>query len=324
VPRPASGRGRFAWPSPVRLAAAAVVGAVLGLLLAALPWLWMRSQSSTRPAGATSRFDAAQSARVQFLALVRDGRRRLDAGDPDGAAAVFRAAEQLVPGRSGVRRLREEAERRQHDTRQRIDQEKALESKLEEGRLALAGRHYDEAEAAAQAVLALSPGNTVAEGILASVKEGRSRRRDRAASASAQAAAHAVETTPPALRPDAAVRGSQALSPAPPDIKDATLELAFFSKQPEGSLLIYLNGRKVLQEPFRFYEKAGLFRSRPTTGWVRRSFHLPAGNAEIRLYVTPRGSAAVVRTLAGPFPGGAARRLDVQLDDDGQVTAQLN
>jgi tRNA A-37 threonylcarbamoyl transferase component Bud32 len=325
TPRQVAVRGRLlAWPSPARLAVAVAVGAILSLLLAALPWLWMRAPTSARPARAALRFDAAQPARAQFLALLRDGRRRLDAGDPDGAAAAFRAAEQLVPGHRGARQLREEAERRQLDARQRSDQEKAIESKLEEGRLSLTGRHYDEAEAAAQAVLAMSPGNTVAEGILTSVKEGRARRRDRATSASAQAAARAVETASPALRPDAAARGLPAAPPAAPEIKDATLELGFFSKQPEGSLLIYVNGRKVLQEPFRFYEKAGLFRSRPTTGWVRRSFHLPAGNAEIRLYVTPRGSAAVVRTLAGPFAGGGTRRLDVQLDDDGQVTAQLN
>jgi hypothetical protein len=303
---------------------AAAVGATLGLLLAALPWLWMRAQTSAGPARAALRFDAAQPARVQFLALLRDGRRRLDAGDSDGAAAAFRAAEQLVPGRRGVRKLWEEAERRKQDAWQRSGQEKAIESKLEEARLSLTGRHYDEAEAAAQAVLTMSPGNTVADGILTAVKEGRARRRDRASSASAQAAARAVETAAPASRPDAAVRGLAAAPAAPPEVKDATLDLGFFSKQPEGSLLIYVNGRKVLQESFRFYEKAGLFRSRPTTGWVRRSFHLPAGNAEIRLYVTPRGSAAVVRTLAGTFAAGGARRLDVQLDDDGQVTAQLN
>ncbi|HEV3455830.1 MAG TPA: hypothetical protein VHG32_04680, partial [Thermoanaerobaculia bacterium] len=65
-------------------------------------------------------------------------------------------------------------------------------------------------------------------------------------------------------------------------------------------------------------------RSHPSTGWVRRTFHLPSGNAEIRVYVTPQGSAAVVRTLSGNVSGGATRRLDVKLTADGDVAAQLN
>jgi hypothetical protein len=87
---------------------------------------------------------------------------------------------------------------------------------------------------------------------------------------------------------------------------------------------VYLNDRLVVQESFRFYEKGGLFRSRPTTGWVRRSIQLPAGSARLRVYVTPQGSAAVVRSLDGNFPGGASRRLDVKLDAAGQVTAELD
>ena len=127
------------------------------------------------------------------------------------------------------------------------------------------------------------------------------------------------------MHPEAAPRGDQATSAPAPEAKDATLELAFFSRLPEGTLLVYVNGRKVLQEPFRFYEKTGLFRrSRAGTGWVRHSFSVKPGNAEIRLYVTPLGSAAVFRSLQGTFPGGSSRRLDVQLTDGGDVTTQLN
>jgi predicted Ser/Thr protein kinase len=315
-------RRLFAPPSPARLSAAVVAGLTLGLALAGGMAAWKRSQLPAMAAGA--RADAAQAARVQTLALASEGKRRLDAGDADGAAAAFRAAEQLAPGRRGLRKLREEAEHRQSDTRLRIDQERTIESKLDEGRLALADRRYDEAAAAAQAVLAMSPGNTVAEDILASVKEGRARSHSRAAAATARQPQRGADAASPAVRPDAASRSEQPAAPPAPEVKEATLDLAFFSQLPEGSLLLYVNGRKVLQESFRFYEKAGLFRSRPSTGWVRRSFRLQPGKAEIRLYVTPQGSAAVVRTLSDNFTGGAARRLDVQLGGDRQVSAQLN
>jgi serine/threonine-protein kinase len=318
-------RRLFAVPSLARLAAAAAAGLGVGLLLAAGLALWQRAgQAPDRQGSAAARPEASEATRRQVMGLVRDGRHRLETGDADGAAAAFRAAEQLLPGRRGLRRLREDAERQQTDRRQRIDQERTIGAKLDEGRLALADRHYPEAEAAAQAVLAMSPGNTVAEEILASVKEGRARSRDRAALAAARQQAHPVAAAAPPVRPDATPRGDQAGSSAAAEVKDATLELAFFSQLPEGSLLVYVNDHKVLQQDFRFYEKGSFFRSHPSTGWVRQSFRVPAGDAVIRLYVTPHGSAAVVRTLKGNFPGGTSRRLDAKLTGDGDVAAQLN
>jgi len=325
APGPATARGLLAMPSPARLAMAVAAGLGVGLLLAGGLLLWKPSgPAAVRPRAAAARPEASQATRLQALALVRDGRRRLEAGDADGAAAAFHAAEQLLPGRHALVQLRQEAERLQGDRRRRIDQERTIEAKLDEGRLALADRRYEEAEAAALTVLAMSPGNTVAEEILASVKEGRLRTRDRTAAAAARQQARTAQLATPPVRPDAAPRADQPATSPAVEAKDATLELAFFSALPEGSLLIYVNGRKVMQESFRFYEKAGLFRSHASTGWVRRSFHLPAGNTEIRVYVTPQGSAAVVRTLSGNFSGGASRRLDVKLADGGDVAAQLN
>ncbi len=324
-PRQGGSHRLFAVPSPARLAAAAAAGLGVGLLLAAGLALWQRAgQAPDLQGSAAARPEASEATRRQVMGLVRDGRHRLETGDADGAAAAFRAAAPPLPGRRGRRRLREDAERQQTDRRQRIDQERTIGAKLDEGRLALADRHYPEAEAAAQAVLAMSPGNTVAEEILASVKEGRARSRDRAALAEARQQAHPVAAVAPPVRPDAVPRGDQAGSAAAAEVKDATLELAFFSQLPEGSLLVYVNDRKVLQQDFRFYEKSSFFRSHPSTGWVRQSFRVPAGDAVIRLYVTPHGSAAVVRTFKGNFPGGASRRLDAKLTGDGDVTAQLN
>jgi serine/threonine protein kinase len=325
APRPGGSRGLLAVPSPVRMAVAAAAGLAVGLLLAAGLAVWQRSgQAPDRQGSAAARPEASEATRLQVMELVRDGRHRLETGDADGAAAAFRAAEQLLPGRRGLRRLREDAERQQTDRRQRIDQERTIGAKLDEGRLALADRRYPEAEAAAQAVLAMSPGNTVAEEILASVKAGRAHARDRAALAEARQQAHPVTIAAPPVRPDAAPRGDQAGSSSGAEVKDATLELAFFSQLPEGSLLLYVNDRKALQQDFRFYEKGSFFRSHPSTGWVRQSFRVPAGDAVIRLYVTPHGSAAVVRTFKGNFPGGTSRRLDAKLTGDGDVTAQLN
>jgi predicted Ser/Thr protein kinase len=313
-------RGLLGRPSALGLLAAVAIGGVLGLGLAGALMMWTRGQET--PRSQALKQVAAETVRRQVLSLMADGRRRLEAGDADGAIAAFRAADQLAPGHRGLLKLRTAAEHQQNDQRQRLGQELQIEIKLNEGRQALADRHYDEAETAAQAVLAMSPGNTVAGEILNGVKAARTRAHDRAAALSAQAARPIAVPQPPVAPATAPHEAPAAAAPA--EAKDATLDLAFFSQLPEGSLLVYINGSKMVQESFRFYDKSGLFRSHPTTGWVRRSFHLKPGSVEIRLYVTPAGSAAVVKILNGNFPAGAARRLEVRLTEAGDVSYQLN
>ncbi|HVT59621.1 MAG TPA: serine/threonine-protein kinase [Thermoanaerobaculia bacterium] len=274
-----------------------------------------------------------ESARQRMLFLLREGRRLQDAGDPDGALAAYRAAEQLDPGHQSLRRLRADAERQQAERRRRVGQEREIEARLTAGRQALAERRYDDAESAAAAVLQVSPGNTVAQDILAAVRDGRARHKERAGSspaarAAAARAAEAAAAAHPEPAPGAPGTAGAARADAPqavsPEVKEATLDLAFFTQLPEGTLMVYINGNKVLQEPFRFYERGNLFRAKPSTGWIRRSLHLPAGSAQLRVYVTAQGRAAEVRSLSGNFPGGASRRLDVQLSAGGDVTATLN
>jgi hypothetical protein len=312
-------RGFFGLPSVAGLAVAVAVGLALGLLLVGGWLLWART--SQPPARAAARDRAVDGMRAQVVDLLHDARRRLDAGDAAGAALMLRAAEGLVPGSRAVRTLRSGAERQEGDQARRVDQERLIGDKLNEARLALTDRRFDDAETAANAVMAASPGNTAATDILTAVKQGRLHAKDRqAASARQQQVAVAPQVAP--VAPPVAARPTLAPAPAA-EARDATLELAFFSELPQGSLLIYVNDTKVAQKSFRFYEKGGLFRSRPSSGWVRDSVHLPAGNAQIRVYVTTQGNAAVVRTLSGNFPGGASRRLDVKLDASGQVTAEL-
>jgi serine/threonine protein kinase len=321
---PASGaprRGLLGRPSALGLIAAVVIGGVLGLGLAGALMMWTRTQET--PRAQAVKLAAQDAVRGQVLSLVADGRHRLEAGDADGAIAAFRAADQLAPGHRGLLKLRTDAEHQQVDQRQRLGQELQIEVKLNEGRQALADRRYDEAEAAAQAVLAMSPGNTVAGEILTGVNAARTRARDRAAARSALATRPAAAPLPP-VSPVTPARPEAVPAAAPAEARDTTLELAFFSQLPEGSLLMYVNGSKVLQESFRFYDKGSLFRSHPSTGWVRRTFHLKPGNVEIRLYVTPHGSAAVVKILNGNLTAGAARRLDVRLTEAGEVTYQMN
>jgi tRNA A-37 threonylcarbamoyl transferase component Bud32 len=328
VPAPAAAtppvrrRGFFGRPSAAGVVVAILAGLVLGGGVAAAA-LWA-ARPPREPAAVGARWASEQEQRLRLASLVRDGRARLDSGDAAGAAASFRAAEQLAPGSRALRARLAEAEGQESAQRQRIGQERQIETKLDEGRQALKDRRYDEAEAAAQAVLAVSPGNTVAGAILDEARTGRARRRDQQLPVPVRPAATAAPVVaPPLVRPDTR---AQPAAPAPaPEAKDVAIDLNFDSQMPRGSLIIYANGRPVWREQFRFYEKESFFRSRPTPGTLHHDLHLAPGPVEIRVYVTPEGSAAVVKNLPPvTLAGGATRRLDVRLSADGQVTAQLN
>jgi serine/threonine protein kinase len=324
---------RPARPGPLSTSVgrALMLGAAALVLTVAVCWglfLWARQQApSTRGA-----VDAvADAKRVTVMQLMRDGRRLLENGDPRGAAAAYREAERLAPDLApSLQKRRDDAERQAAERDRRLDIERTIALKLEEAHADLAGRRYDEAAVAAAAVLQMSPGNTAAEEVQSAVQAVQQRRKDRLTSP-AVAAKQQVPHPPEASAAGQPVAASRAASTppgtAPEKATDATLELAFFSELPEGTVMLYVNDRKVLHKPFDFHEKGGLsgfFRTKAHSDWVRGSFAVPAGSAKIRLYVTPQGRAAQVWEASGNFAGGATRRLDATLSSAGTFTCNLN
>jgi serine/threonine protein kinase len=308
--------------TPLRVIVVALVALIIALAGVAGFRFWVKGalpdSKPPAPAGADQ---------PQLVALLQEGRRLLDSGDPRSAAAVYREAQQLAPDRASIKQRLEAAEKLAADRDKQAGEEKTIADRLDDAHKALADRHWDDAEKAGQDVLQLSPGNTAAQDVLASVATARQRMKDRSGASAQTKVAGARPDTSVSLSATALQSAPQkaAADSAPSEAaKDATLQLAFFSQLPEGSLMVYLNGKRILLESFRFYEKGGLFRPKPSTGWVRKSFTVAAGTAELRVYVTAQGRAAEVRNLNGNFLGGATRKLDVQLNDGGQVSASLN
>jgi serine/threonine protein kinase len=266
--------------------------------------------------------------RFQLLALLRQASQLLEAGDPQGAVAAYRAAQTVTPDRPGLRRRLGEAEQRQRELSNRIDQEKQIGSKIEEAKQALDERRYDDALAAAETVLQASPGNTVAEEVQASVRKARARAKERAAPATARQAAGAAEQGG-APRPDQA-RGTDPQAAAAlgagraAEAKDATLEVTFFSDLSAGTLIIYANDSQLMRQSFRFQKRGVLFLSKPDKGGLGRKLPIHPGNVTLKVYVTPNGRAAQVKVVAGEFPAGGTRRLDIKLSEAGEVTARLD
>jgi tRNA A-37 threonylcarbamoyl transferase component Bud32 len=330
-PLPAAPLPTGAHPGPfsTSMRRALLLGAAALVLAVAAGWglvSWARQQN---PRGRVSIDTGADANRHNVLRLMQEGRRLLDSGDPRGAAAAYREAEQLAPEQAAsLRKRRADAERQAFERDRRLAVENGINSKLAEARAELAGRRYAEADAAAAAVLAMSPGNTAAEEVRTAAQAALQRRKERLA-----APAQAGKQAAPRPQDAAAAQQAAAARPAAPPpaaaeaAGDATLELAFFSELPEGTVMLYVNDRQVLHQSYDFREKGGLgglFRTKSRSDWVRKSFQVPAGSAKIRLYVTPQGRAAQVRTLSGNFAGGTTRHLDAKLASSGELDCSLN
>ncbi|HEV7518823.1 MAG TPA: serine/threonine-protein kinase [Thermoanaerobaculia bacterium] len=288
-----SGSGSTISATPLRSSRARLapwlIGVALLLVAAGMAgWLWTAWRQPRKVA--PPRVSAVPIAPVQ---------RAVPAPDPAVAVAAAQLAEQA----------------------RRVQRQKEIDDRLGQAREALTGKRYDEAVAAASAVLALDPGNPDARGIVAAVDKAEQRRNDRAAQARA-----AVPPRPkPAdkLPPVSLPKTTPMLTVVAPVPTEATLSVNLYSNLPDGVLVVYVNNSQVMLEPFSFWKKINWLRSEPKKGTVRKDIPVPVGTADIRIYVTYSGKRTEVKNLSGNFPGGAVRALNATLNEDGSLTARL-
>jgi hypothetical protein len=253
---------------------------------------------------------------------LRRGHRRLAAGDPAAAAFAFRRAAALAPERPRIRDLLATAER-QAEAHALLDAEaERTAARLTDADRALAAGRLEEALAAAETVLAAEPGHPQALDVAEAARASLDRRRRSAAverppaEAAAAAAAAAVEVA-------AGAGGGPLEAAAPPDAP-GSLTIEFVADLPEGTLLIAANGRRIVDEPFSFYDRVGMFKKKAYRGKIT----VPAravepGAVDFKIWVAVAGEAAHLTEISGNFLPGVARRLDIHLTPDGGVTAAL-
>lgn len=321
-------------PRGLALGVAVALLIALGIGGAAL-WMWM----GDRPVVEESLQEPSSDPRVADL--VREGHRLLANGDPQSALETFRDAERLAPDQEDVRTWRELAERQAETFERWSERERQLGRRLAAGQLALTDGRFQEALSEVEAALELADDEesvALAEEIRRLADEGMREREERRRQAASRRAAEeesrrlqeqevaekkvATAATAGPLRPAEPVE-------APPPVRagDSTLEMEFISDQPQGTLTIFVGEDRFLNETFRFIEKKG-FLGLGGEAYRGRLYLepqvVPTGSHTVRVYVTPRGQAALAKILdAVEFAPGDHHRLEIQLTEAGGVTARL-
>jgi hypothetical protein len=254
----------------------------------------------------------------QVVPLITEGVSLLRAGQAPEAAVKLARAERLAPDEPVLGRLRREAERaRSFDAERQLAIEREIADRTAEARAALDRRAWNQAESAAQRILLLDPHHPQAQQMLEQVAAARrqapSGRRPRAATAAATA-------TEPPPAPQPVMLEERAAEPE--SAREATLDIDFHSDLPQGTVIVYVRGARLVDEPFSF-RKGGVFRSRPSPGGRSWSYTLPAGDVDLRVHVAPAGRPAKVHDLSGNLPAGGHRRLAIHLEASGEIDVRL-
>jgi eukaryotic-like serine/threonine-protein kinase len=316
VSRPTVRKGPVVSPGRTVLAASIAALLLLGVAAALFGWVW----STTPRSGRDAKEDDRQK---QVVALVQTGYRVLRLGDPTTAAGIFREAERIAPEaqRPQLRNARIEAEKRAQEFGQLVGRQKLVVDHLMTAQQAMDNRRYEEALVSADAALVLDPGNTSAQEIRTAaqtaqvrLKEQQAKRqRDRRTAAREEIASSTPAPEPEPL-PTTAVEE--------PVSQTASLHISFQSDMPGvTTVMVHVDGRNKLQT--KVGEKGGPFR-KGSGGRADRTVELAAGDAQIKVWVTPPGKVAKLITREGNFPGGSSRSLDIRLSEAGQASVILN
>ncbi|HEX7183265.1 MAG TPA: serine/threonine-protein kinase [Thermoanaerobaculia bacterium] len=303
-----------------RVTVAGVLAALLALMVGAAPFLWV---SWTTPA--KDRDAQEDATRARFLALLHTGEQHMKAGNAMAAAAVYREAEKLMPGPS-VQQLRVAAERQAREQGALTEIETKISGHLMEAQQALEAREFDNALAAVNAALALDADNPLAVSFLKEVQTQQADMRKRATESARNRAQRsktpqAVASTEPGAEPTPTSSDST-VAPIP-FAQEATLNITFRSDLGGASVMVHVNGKNVLQGGVG--SRGGFWRrSKAPDGPIHRSVIVPAGDTQLRIWVTPPGKSAVASSFTERLQPGGNYRLDIHLPKAGAAVIGLN
>ena len=267
--------------SPRRVAVAGSAAAFLVLVLGAAVLLWL---SWTEPAKGRDAAEDAERSRVI-------SQRQAQATQPPGGEA------------------------------QASDVQNQKLAQVAEAQKALAEHRWDDALAAANAILSLDPADPNAPMILAAVKEGQAKARTAATTPRTPRKGQpevAVHQPPVELTP--AVTESRPAEPVP---QVATVRITFDSELDGAAAMVRLGKDKALvfQEAFK---ERGVFSRGDKGGHREKNVPLAPGDASLMVYMTPPGKAATVQTISGNFLGGQSRHLEIRISASGAPSAVLH
>jgi len=301
-------------------AAAAMLALVLGFVGAFAAGVSPERLFVRKPQSFERSADPAFEQMLAYLPHLKAGQRHLSAGEPALALEAFDRALREVPQNRDIRRLRDRAER-EVLALEGLDQEQAyVARRMLSAQAAFDRRDYQETLGLTREVLAVDPENEEAEELQTRAEEGLERRRTTLARLSGSPRGR------PRSEPETAAEPPGEPAPAEPQTPaDAKGQLAivFFTEVSEGTLTIYGGSEQILKEEFRFVERVNVFKTRKTAGRITATRELPSGRLSLKIYVYRRGVGTEFTELEGNLPGGATRKLDIEVSKEGRLTARL-
>ena len=303
-------------PRPRRRALPWIVAGLAAVLAVVGGWGLAQLAVETRPAAAV----AAQLHKLAppHVELVREADALLAAGDAITAVRLLDLAVEMAPHRPELRQRRAAAEARAEAQRAILWRDSAVERLLLAAEQARRQGRYATALGALRQAAELDPEQPAVQELLARVEAARARylaNRQRS-EPEPDVAPVTPEFVPPVAKP------VETTAVPPPDWSDLRIDL--FSQVPRGVVTVYAAGEQVMNQPFRFGKRTGLLRRKTGGGRLEAKRRLPAGETELRVYVTLPGRAAARRTLDVALPAGASRVLRILIDKDGEPSVQLD
>jgi hypothetical protein len=305
-------------PPPARRRRPLLWAAVGVAVLLAAASGWGLAQKGQEPAPAAPAAAPLFELDPPHLGLVREAELLLAAGDAMTAARLLDLAVEMAPHRPELRRLRAEANTQAEAQRAALWRDGTVERLLLEAQQARRQGRYSQAIDALRQAAELDPEQPAVQELLGRLEAARARYLATRHQAEPEPVVAPVEPefvpppAPPPTVPSAPV----------PDWSDLRIDL--FSQLPRGVVTVYAAGEQVMNQQFRFGKRSGLRRKRTGGGRLEAKRRLPAGDTELRVYVSLPGRPATRRTLDVALPPGASRVLRILIGHDGEPSVQLD
>jgi serine/threonine protein kinase len=257
---------------------------------------------------------------------IAEAQKLFAAGQYDRSLALCRAVLARSPNNQLARRYAQMSENALTGRKQEADKAAAAEQKMQAAQAAFAAGNYDEAKRQADDVLALDGGRVEAQ----KLRTDAATKIAEAEAAAAAARKKAAKPAPVAKRapPPTAVAVAQKQAPAPTAAAPVatgptTLRLVFDSPISEGNIMVAVNEKIVLRQPFDFRKKEGLFKKVSGTGTVDVALPMQPGPLSVKAWLSgPDIPASLLAQTSAQIATGETKVLRLDYSN-GRLSARV-
>ncbi|HRY45810.1 MAG TPA: protein kinase, partial [Thermoanaerobaculia bacterium] len=251
-------------------------------------------------------------------ALMDEGTRLLDAGQPSAALEKFRELVRRKPDSEAVRTAIARAEELVRAQQSGEELSREVETRMATAREATESGEFDRALDQLAAVLLLQPENAEALALRESVRTAQAEQTAAQKKAAAEAARRKRPTPVPTATPLPRVAlPAEAPRAATPTPGVARLRIVFQSPAPEGYVMIRRNDKEVFRRNFDFGRKSA-------GGLVEGTIEVPSGGASYKAWAIPTNrSFNGYKAVDLVVPGGETQTLLLELNAEKELVVRL-